>query len=344
MKKLSVVCLGLCLLLSGWAANAAVPYKGYQLLAKISVPGDGGWDALAVDPAAGRLYVSHSTKVDIIDVSSNTVVGQVPGLAGVHAIAIAPDLGRGFISDGKAGRVIIFDLKTLAKLGSAETGQNPDAILYDPATRNVFAFNGKSNDATVIGAASGRVLKTIKLDGKPEFAAADGRGHVYVNLEDKNSVAVIDAGKLAVANNWPLAPGEGPTGLALDAKRQRLFIGCGNKLMIVMNSETGQVIASRPVGDRVDGTAFDPELGLALSSNGDGSLTVVGRKAKDKYAVLENVPTQSGARTIALDPLSHRVFLPVADFGPAPAPTAQRPHPRPAILPGTFRVLVFSPK
>ena len=339
MKKIffAVLALGFCL------ASIAAADKGYHLLTKIKVAGDGGWDYLSVDPAAGRLYVSHDIRVEVIDLGSDTVVGEVPGLSGVHGIAIASDLGRGFISNGKSGKVTIFSLKTLEKLGEVNAGNNPDAILYDPAARAVFAFNGKSDDATVIDAATGKALGTIKLDGKPEFAAADGLGRVFVNLEDKNLVLMIDAGKLRVEKSWAIAPGENPTGLAMDTKNQRLFVVCGNRLLVVLNSDTGKLIGSYPIGARVDGAAFDPALGLVFASNGEGTLTVIHQDSKDKYTLRESVKTQIGARTIALDPRSHRVFLPVAEFGPAPASTSDHPHPRPSIVPGSFQVLVFGP-
>ena len=237
--------------------------------------------------------------------------------------------------------VTIFDLKTLKVLGQVKTGMNPDAIIYDPASRRVFAFNGRSADATAIDAASGTVAGTIALGGKPEFAAADGKGMVYVNIEDKNEVVAIDSKNLTAKAHWPLAPGEEPSGMAMDRKTRRLFIGCGNKKMIVMNADDGRVVADLPIGDGVDATAFDPDTKMAFSSNGEGTLTVVHEDSADKYSVVENAATQRGARTMALDPKTHTVYVATAQFGPPPAATPERPHPRPSIVPGSFVILVY---
>src|SRR5512138_234474 len=222
--------------------QSAKPAAGYHLLKRIEVGGEGGWDYLTVDSAARRLYVSHATRVVVIDLDKGAVVGEIPNTNGVHGIAVAPELGRGFTSNGRDNNVTIFDLKRLSVLAQVKTGTNPDAIIYDPASRRVFAFNGRSNDATAIDAASGNVAATIALGGKPEFAVADGKGAVYVNIEDKSEVVAIDSNKLAVKAHWPLAPGEEPSGVAMDRQTRRLFVVCANKKMIVMNADNGHVV------------------------------------------------------------------------------------------------------
>ena len=314
--------------------------SGYHLLKKVEIGGEGGWDYLTMDSDARRLYVSHATKVVVIDVDRGTVAGEIPGTNGVHGIAIAAELGRGFTSNGRDATATIFDLKTLKVIGEVKTGTNPDAIIYDPASRRVFTFNGRSSDATAIDAASGTVAGTIPLGGKPEFAAADGKGMVYVNIEDKSEVVAFDSKALTVKAHWPLAPGEEPSGMAMDRITRRLFVGCGNKKMIVMNADNGHVVTDLPIGQGVDATAFDPETKLAFSSNGEGTLTVVHEDTADKYTIVENAPTQRGARTMAVDLKSHVVYLATAQFGPPPAPTPERPHPRPTMIPGSFVILV----
>lgn len=325
--------------------TAAVPAMagGYHLVQTIPVGGEGGWDYLLADAAARRLYVSHATQVEVLDLDNGAVVGKVSNTPGVHGIALAPDLGRGFTSNGRAATVTIFDLKTLATLGEVPTGKNPDAILFDPATQRVFTFNRGSGDSTVIDAAKGAVVGTIPLGGKPEFAATDGEGHVYVNLQDQNAVAALDSRKLVVEHRWPLAPGEDPTGMAIDLRNHRLFIGCGNKVMAVLDTKNGTVVTTLPIGSGVDANSFDPETGLAFSSDGDGTLNVIREDAPDRFHVVENVPTVKGARTMALDTRTHKVFLPIAEYGPVPAATKENPRPRPPVKPGTFAILVLGP-
>jgi DNA-binding beta-propeller fold protein YncE len=315
--------------------------SGYHLLKKIEVGGEGGWDYLFADSDAHRLYVSHATKVVVIDTDKDIVIGEIPNTNGVHGIAVAEDLGRGFISDGRDDAVTIFDLKTLKTLDTVKVGKNPDAIIYDPASKRVFTFNGRSADATAIDAETGKIAGTIALGGKPEFATSDGKGNVFVNIEDKSEVIELDAQKLTVKAHWPIAPGEEASGMAIDHKNHRLFIVCSNKKMIVMNAESGKVVADLPTGDGTDAAGFDPETKMAFSSNGEGTLTVIREDSKDKYSVVENVATQRGARTMTLDAKTHKIYLPTAQYGPAPAPTAERPRPRPSILPNTFVILVF---
>jgi YVTN family beta-propeller protein len=243
-----------------FAAVAEDP-AGYRLLKHVPIPGDGGWDYLAVDEAARRVYVSHATKVDVLDADSGELKGVIANTPGVHGIALAPELSRGFTSNGRAHTVTIFDLKTLQPLAEVKAGRNPDAIVFDPASKRVFAFNGISKNVTVIDAATAGVVATLDLGGQPEFAVADGEGHVFVNLENKNELLKLDSAKPAVSERWPLAPGRTPTGLAIDAKNRRLFVGCRNKLLAVVNADTGKVVATLPIGAGVDATAYDAETG-----------------------------------------------------------------------------------
>jgi DNA-binding beta-propeller fold protein YncE len=306
------------------------------------VGGDGGWDYLTADGSARRVYISRGTHVIVLDADSGKTVGDIPDTQGVHGIALASDLGRGFTSNGREGTVTIFDIQTLKPIGEkVKVGDNPDAILYDPATKRVFTFNGRSQDSTAIDAASGKVLGTIKLDGKPEFAASDAKGTIFVNIEDKSELTAIDPNKLEVKAKWSLAPCTDPSGLAIDRKHRRLFAGC-DKMMAVVDADSGKVLATPAIGEGVDATAYDEETGLAFASCGEGVLTVVKQESPDKYSVAENVQTERGARTMALDTKTHNVYTVTAKFGPRPAPTADNPRPRPPILPDSFVVLVVS--
>ena len=321
------------------AIAAAAP--AYHVVNTYKLGGEGGWDYLTVDASAHRLYVSRATRVMVIDTDSGKSVGEIADTPGVHGIALAPELGKGFVSNGREGTVSIFDPATLKTSSKVKAGDNPDAILYDPATKRVFAFNGRSQNATAIDAEKGTVLGTIPLGGKPEFAASDGKGEVFVNIEDKSELAAIDPNKLEVKARWPLAPCTEPSGLAMDRKNRRLFVGCDNKMMAVVNADNGRVLTTLPIGDGVDATAFDDETGLAFASCGEGVLTVVHEDSPDKFSVVENVPTQRGARTMGLDTKTHDVFTVTAQFGEAPAPTSDNPHPRRPILPDSFVVLVL---
>ncbi len=296
-------------------AVAAPPADGYSITKKISIPGQGSWDYLTVDEAARRLYVSHGTQVEVINVDSGNIVGTIPKTLGVHGIAIAPELGRGFVSNGKSSTVTIFDLKTLKPIADVPTGQKPDAIIFDPATSRVFAFNGASNSATAIEAATGKVSGTVDLGGGPEYATADGNGFVYNNLEDESLVLKIDSRKLTVDKRWPTAPCASPSSMAIDRADRRLFIGCRSKVMAVMNADTGQVITTLPIGDHVDATAFDPATKLIFNSNGEGTITVIRQDGPDKYSLVETVKTLPKAKTMALDPKTHRLFLSTAESG-----------------------------
>jgi DNA-binding beta-propeller fold protein YncE len=314
---------------------------GYHVLKTYKVGGEGGWDYLVNDASARRLYLSRGTHVMVLDSDSGKSIGEIGDTPGVHGIALAPDLGRGFTSNGREGTVSIFDIKSFSTTSKVKVGQNPDAILYDPVTKRVFTFNGKSHDSSAIDAVSGKLIGTVPLDGKPEFAVSDGKGEVFVNIEDKGEIEVIDPNRMQVKTKWSLAPCQEPSGLAIDRKNRRLFSGCGNKMMAVVNADSGKVIATPAIGEGVDATAFDDETGLAFASCGeDGVLTVVKEESADKFTAVENVKTEKGARTMALDSKTHDVFVVTAKFGPPPAPTANNPHPWPSVVPDTFVVLV----
>jgi YVTN family beta-propeller protein len=310
LKILVVVALSLSL----FAASAQTT-SGYHITKKIPVAGQGGWDYLTVDESARRLYVSHGTQVEVLDVDSGAVVGKIANTPGVHGIAIAPELGRGFVSNGQSATVTIFDLKTLKAIAEVPVGKKPDAIIYDPATSRVFAFNGGSNSATAIQAADGKVAGTVDLGGGPEFAVADGTGYVYNNLEDESLVLKINARSLKVEQRWPTAPCASPSSIAMDRPNRRLFIGCRSKVMAVMNADTGQVISTLPIGDHVDATGFDTDSRLIFNSNGEGTITVIHQDSPDKYSVVENVKTLPKAKTMALDPKTHQLFLSTAEAG-----------------------------
>ena len=311
MKKLAAM-----VLLLGVMAHPAFSADDYHLLKKIPIPGTGSWDYLTVDESARRLYVSHGMQVEVLDVDSGAIVGQIPNTPGVHGIAIAPELGRGFVSDGQSSTVTIFDLKTLKRIGEVPTGKKPDAIIYDPATSRVFAFNGGSNSSTVIDAAAdGKVAGTIDLGGGPEFATADGKGSVFDNLEDESLVLKIDARRLTVEQRWKTAPCESPSSMAMDRPNRRLFIGCRSHLMAVMNADTGQVMTTLPIGDHVDATVFDPGTRLIFNSNGDGTISVIHEDSPDQYSAVGTVKTLPRAKTMALDPKTHSLFLSTAEAG-----------------------------
>jgi len=307
-------------LIGSWAglpAEAAGPApgpSGYRLLKKIPLDGEEGWDYLSIDSAGRRLYLSRETRVQVVDLESETVAGDVRGLNGAHGIALIPELSRGYASSGKDGTSMVFDLKTLKPLGQVKTGKNPDAIIYDPASKRVFAMNGGSDSITAIDAATGALAGTVPLGGAPEFAVADGAGRVYVNVEDKNLIAAVDSRKLTVIARWTLGEGRKPTGLAIDRKNRRLFSTCrDSKTLVVLDADTGKILTSLPIGAGVDAADFDPETSLAICSNGDATMTVVREESPTKFTVLENVQTGGGAKTMALDPRTHRVYLAAAD-------------------------------
>jgi DNA-binding beta-propeller fold protein YncE len=329
MRRFTLAALGA--LAAAAAVSAAA--TGYHIVGEIQIGGEGGWDYLTVDSAARRLYVSHATHVAVVDLDSNKVVGDIPDTPGVHGIAIAPELNRGFVSNGRGNTVTIFDLKTLKTIGTAATGENPDSIRYDASSGRVFAFNGRSKSATAIDAKTGAVAATIPLPGKPEFSVADGKGHVYVNIEDTNEVAEIDAAKATVTKKYSLSPCDGPSGLAIDTKNRRLMSVCSNRVMAISDPDAGKVVATPAIGAGSDGAAFDPGTGYAFSSNGDGTLTIV-QQTGAKWDVVENIATERGARTISVDEKTHKVYLSTARTAPSASGG------RTTFLPNTFKVLV----
>jgi YVTN family beta-propeller protein len=324
--------------------SLAVGAQPYKVSGRIPVDGDSGWDYLYADSVNGLLYVSHGTEVAVVDLSSQKPTAKIAGMKRIHGIAVADGLNRGFISDGGDDVVVIFDVKSNAVLQKVAAGKNPDGILYDPYSKRVFAFNGRSNDVTAIDAASGKVAGTIALDGKPEFPVSDGKGNVYANIEDKSEIVQIDPQALTVKKTWPLSPCEEPSGLAMDVEGRRLFSVCSNKKMAIVNADSGQVVATVTIGDGPDAAGYDPAKKLAFSSNGEGTLTVVKQDGLDKYTVLANVATERSARTMTLDTKTHKIYLSAAQFGEAPPATADNPRPRPKIVPGSFHILVVSPE
>lgn len=333
-------------LLLGIAASAAAgtesaPAK-MTVLQKWTLGGEGGWDYLALDSSARRLFVSRATRVDVVATDSGKIVGSIPGTSGVHGIALAEDLKRGYTSNGKGDSITVFDLDSLKIIQEVKIpAHNPDAILYEPRGKHIFTFNGKSKDVTVLDAAQLTVIATLPVPDKPEFAVDDGAGRIYANIESEpGQMVVIDSRTLKVIATWTLPGCASPSGLAIDKAAQRLFSVCDDKVMAITDAQTGKQIARATIGDGPDAAAFDAVRKLVFSSNGQGSLTVVRQDSADTYRVAETVTTQRGARTMALDPLSGKVYLVTADFGPAPPATAEQPHPRPVPVSGTFTVLV----
>ncbi len=320
---------------------APSPTASYRVTRTVPLGGEGGWDYLTVDSATNRLYISRGTHVMVVDLTRDSAAGEVANTPGVHGIAIADDLGRGFTSNGRDSSVTAFDLRTLAPLGRfGPTGANPDAIGYDPASKRVFTFNGRGENMTALDARTGKIVGSVPLGGKPEFVAFDGRGMLYVNNETTAELIAVNTRTLAVTRRTKVAGCDEPSGLAIDAKRGRLFVGCGNKVMTVHDAATGRQIATLPVGEGVDAVGFDEGAGDVFVSAGDGTLTVVRDSGGDKWRVAQTVQTKRGARTLAVDPVHHRVYVVTAEFGAAPAATTAQPRPRPAMVPGSFQMLV----
>jgi DNA-binding beta-propeller fold protein YncE len=344
MKKVSIIVGSILVLLNTAVLLGQGANQDYSIVNKIHLPGEGGWDYLSVDEAGGRLFVSHGSVVQVADLKSGTLIGTINDTPGVHGIALAPDLNKAFISVGRNASVKVIDFKTLAPVADVKvTGENPDAIMYDQFSKKVFVFNGRTSNATVIDAVTNAVAGTIALAGKPEFPVSDGNGKIFVNIEDKSIISVINATTFQVEKSWPIAPGEEASGLALDNQAHRLFAVCGNKLMIVVDANDGHVVAKLPIGDGCDGVKFDAGLKRAYSSNGEGSMTVVQELDKDNFKVLTTITTMSGARTLALDNTTHHIYTPTAEFNPAPAPTANNPHPRRTPKPDSFYVMDIAP-
>lgn len=314
----------------------------YQVINQWKIGGDGFWDYMTVDPPAHRLYITHGTKVDVIDTNSGKVVGQVTGLHGIHGVALDPNGKLGYISDGGGNAVVVFDRSNLSTVATIPAGTNPDCIIYEPATKTVWAFNGRSHDATVIDTATRKVIATIALPGKPEFAQADGNGNVYDNIEDKNEIVRLDARAKKLVNTWPINC-ESPSGLALDPAGHRLFSVCDGKKMAITDSVSGKPIATAAIGDGPDAAGFDAKHNLAFASCGEGVLSVV-NAAEPSYNTMQNLDTERGARTMAYDAQNDRIYLVTAQFGPRPQATAENPRPRPTIVPGSFTVIVVGRK
>lgn len=338
-KTLNIVLASILLTVNIFAQTNSPSYK---IIKKISVAGDGGWDYLAVDEIAQNLFLSHGNVVNVVNLKTEETIATIPDTKGVHGIAMANDLNKGFISNGSDTSITVFDLSKLTIIEKVKIkGINPDAILYDEFSHKVFAYNGRSNDATVLDAKTNKIIGTIKLSGKPEFSVTDGKGNIYVNIEDKSSITVIDAKTLKVKNTWIIAPGEEPTGLAYDTKHERLFTVCDNKMMVVINAENGKVITTVPIGEGCDGVSFDQTKGMIFSSNGEGTVTVIKQENENTYKVVETIKTQKGARTITLNKTTHQIYLPVAEYGIKPEPTKENPNSRPATKPNTFSVIVI---
>lgn len=325
----------------GWCLLAGAEGSGFRVLKKLQLGGEGGWDTLTVDPAARRLYIARGTHVMVLDLNTDRVIGDIPDTPGVHGVALVPELGQGFTSNGKDDSVSIFDLGTLAVLGKVKTGANPDAILFDPASKRVFAFNGASHDVTVLDPTSRTVTGSIVLGGEPEGAVTDGKGRIYVALEDQNQVLELDTRNLTVLRRFALGLGKRPAGLGWDPRQRRLFVGCRNQVLAILDADTGQMLASLPIGAGVDGTLFDPETQRVYSPNGwDATLTVVRETAPAQYEVVETIPTQHGARTLTLDPKAQLLYLPTAQFGPLPPAIPGEHHRRPPVIQNSFMLLV----
>jgi YVTN family beta-propeller protein len=321
----------------GKSLNAGA--SGYHLLKTISLPGDTGWDYLKFDSSAHRLFITHGTHVLVVDVDSGKVVGDIGGMQGIHGVVLAPEFNRGFVTDGRAAKVWIFDLKTLQVTGSAPAAPDADGEVYDPASKRVFTMNGDSKSSTVIDAKTGNVLGTIDLGGGPEFPVADGQGHVYANIETTSEIVEIDSNSMKITHRWPIAPGTSPSGLAIDAEHHILFSGCRNKLLVMMDATTGKVLGTEPIGQGVDATRFDSGTQYAFASNGDGTITVIHEDSPTQFSVVENIATERGARTMALDPTTHNLFTVTAQIERIPNPP---PHTRPfRMVPNTFHLLIY---
>ena len=330
MKKILIICFILLIV----KTNVIAQKSGYHLADSFHIASTGGWDYIAVNK--NKLYVSHGTQVNILDKANGDSLGVIPNTTGVHGIAFDNELNKGYTSNGRLNNVTVFDLATNKILTQISTGLNPDAIFYDDYSKRIITCNGRSNSLSIIDPATDKVVDTVALSGKPETAVSDGAGKVFVNIENKSAISEIDMKSLQVENTWSIAPGESPSGLSIDRKTKRLFAGCDNKMLVVLNAESGSVVSSPAIGDGCDGTAFDPPLNYVYSSNGEGTLTIIKEISKDKFEVVENVVTKRGARTLAIDYTTHTVYLPTANFKPV-----ENGERRPPIVPGSFQVLVL---
>jgi len=342
MAVWATILAAVCAVAFSGVALAAAQGSSYKLLKKVVLGGEGGWDYLYADAATHRVFISRGTHTMVVD-ADGKLLGDIPNTDGVHGIALAPEFNRGFTSNGRASSVTIFDLETLKPINEVKvTGENPDSILYDPASKRVFTMNGRSASATAIDAQTGEVVGTIMLGGRPETAQSDAAGHVFVNLENKSEIAEVDSHSLSVLDTWSIAPCEEPSGLAIDVAHKRLFAGCGNKMMAVVDATDGKVVATVPIGQGVDANGFDPGVGNAFASCGDGTLTVAHEDSPDKFTVAQSIQTQRGARTMTVDTSSHRLYTVTVEYTPAPAATPENPRPRPSAVPNSFTLLIYS--
>ncbi len=333
MKRISLLLLLIAV------AIPVMAQKSYKLTDRIKLGGEGGWDYLTFDPAGSRLFITRGTHVIVVDAKTYKQTGDIAGLAGVHGVALAPELGRGFITSGGDDMLVIFDLKSLAVLNKIKVGGRPDAVLYDQSSKRVYTFNAQTQDSTVVDAASGKVVGTVPLGGKPETGVADGKGNVYVNIEDRSEIVRIDA-KLTLAEHYPMAGCDDPSALAFDAAHRRLFAGCSSKIVAVVNPDAGKLVTTVEIGGGVDAGAFNPNTQQIFMSCGEGVLTVIHEDSPDKYSVVQTVPTVRGARTMALDSQTNTVYSVTAQFDPTPPPAGQRRK----IIPDTFELLVVKPQ
>jgi YVTN family beta-propeller protein len=344
MSKLSNVVLTVSIALAFQSAPAAAD-GSYKFVREIPIGGEGGWDILTIDSTAHRLYLSHSTKVVVIDLEKNVISGEIADTPGVHGFITVPEAGRGFSSNGKEAKASVVDLQTLKTVSKVNTGESPDALVYEPEHGEVYIFNHRGSSVTVLDTKTAKAVRTIQLSGSPEFAVVDTTaGRIYCNIEDKNEVAAIDTAKHEVVAYWPLAPGEGPSGIALDAAHHRLFSTCENKLMTMLDTESGKVVATAPIGEGPDGSAFDHKMQFAFASCADGTTTIAKEVAPDKLTVVQTLKTERGARTIAIDPTTHLIYLPTAQFESTPTPSPGAERQRPKMVPNTFKLLVYGPK
>jgi YVTN family beta-propeller protein len=340
LKLLAVGIVSAC-----FAGTAGAASPQYTKAGEIKIGGEGFWDILTIDSAAHRLYLSHWTKVVVIDLEKNAVVGEIADTPGVHSFVAVPEVGHGFSSNGQEAKASVVDLKTLKTIAKVDTGKNPDAIVYEPKHGEVYCFNHSGDSATVIDVKTNKVVATIPLEGNPEFAAVDSAaGRVYVNVEDKNEVAAIDTATHKVVASWPLAPGEGPSGIALDAAHHRIFSTCDNNMMTMLDTETGKVVGTAPIGKGPDGGAFSDKLQLAFASCGEGLTTIAKEEAPDKLTVVQTLQTERNARTMEIDPTTDKIYLPTAQFEPMPSPSPGAPRPWPKIVPNTFKLLIYAPR
>lgn len=333
-------------LLLGGLVLAKTPAVSYHLVKTYPLGGGDGkteyWDYISFDETTRHLYLSHGTEVKVVNADTGEIVGTIPGFERNHGIALVKDLNKGFVTDGNAAQVVVFDMKTLKVTGGIKVGEGPDCIIYDPASKRVFVMNGGSKDAMAIDPVAAKVVGTVAMGGRPEYAVADGKGMIYDNIQDKNEVAALDTRSLTIKSRWPSAPAASAASLTMDREHRRLFIGGRNKIFAIMDADTGRIVGSFPIGDGVDANVYEPKTGLVFASTREGILHIFHEDTPDKFSVVENVKTQPGARNMAFDPKTHNVYLDTADLGEPPAPTAQQPNPQAPPIPGTFRLLVYA--